>query len=126
MIEFVARGADMVEDRDLECFSVVFAEDPDGAEGTVLELHRGFSFDDDERERGWDTYNLVTDLGGGCVYGGVLSWTLRDGVLEIRLDARAQAALEVDDGFRIDLRHVEAAKLSAIEAGLRRVLAEVP
>lgn len=125
MNQFIVAAAAAEENR--WCFSVTLAEHPNGEEGPVLELQRGLSFDEQDRRLGQDTYCLSVNCGEATHYGGVVSWSLRERVLEIRLDDGAQEGLEVDEGFRLDLRALDEATLGAIEAGLHRIFdPEIP
>jgi len=115
MRRFRANAVAAVELPELETFAVVLAEEPDG--GERLELQKALVFDEQDPRLGMNTYCLSTDT--GTVYGGVVSWTLTGNSLELRLDARAAAALGVDGGFQVDLPPEH---LRMLHEGLERVL----
>jgi hypothetical protein len=61
MRRFRANAVAAVELPELETFAVVLAEEPDG--GERLELQKAFSFDEQDRRLGMDTYCLSTETG---------------------------------------------------------------
>jgi hypothetical protein len=97
---------------------VVFADTPDGDENT-LEIQRGTDEPDEQDvERGQDTYCLVVNA-GATVYGGVRAWTLGANDLRLELEPWAAAELGVDDELVFDLTRVDA---SGLRDTLERVL----
>lgn len=108
---------------DVDTFVVVFAEHPDGG-GERLELQRSFTFDDQDRALGQDTYCVV--VGSGAThYGGVRWWRLGRGALDLELTPEAAKTLGVHAELRVELA-LSAEDHEELRAGLRRVLAEAP
>ena len=116
MRRFRASAVAAVELPEHETFAVVLAEHPDG-DGGRLEFQKAFSFDEQDRRLGMDTYCLCTEA--GTAYGGVTTWTLTLDALEVRLDERTAEALGVEDGFVVDFPRVY---LQTLREGLERVL----
>ena len=114
---FKAKALTAVELPDINTFVVVLAEETDGS-GMRLEIQKSLSFDEQDRRCGLDTYCLSTEE-GTTYYGGVTSWTLTKGSLEIWLDAEAAEALGVEGGFVV---HFAPESLPALKEGLGRVL----
>jgi hypothetical protein len=102
---------------DLNVFTVVLAEQPDGG-GQRLEVQLALSFDEQDASQGMDTYCLSTEE-GRTFYGGVLGWSVDDSRLELRLTAEAAGALGVENGFLVDIPQ---GKLELLREGLKRVL----
>jgi hypothetical protein len=119
MLVFKAAAVAATELADLNAFVVVFAENADGS-GERLEVSRALVEDEQSRALGLDTYCLSTEAGATC-YGGVASWSLSAGTLEILLDATAAETLGVEGGLRIELNVGREAQ-EAAKAGLTRVL----
>ena len=116
MRRFRANAVAAVEIPEHATFTVILAEDPDG-DGERLEFQKAFSFDEQDRRLGMDTYCLCTVE--GTAYGGVTSWTLTPDSLEVRLDARTAEVLGVEGGFRVGF---PPAYLQTLREGLERVL----
>jgi hypothetical protein len=116
MRRLTARVVAAVEPPDLETFTVVMAESPDG-EGERLEFHKADSFDEQDRMLGMDTYCLCTE--SGTTYGGVVSWTLSHDSLEVRLDQKAASDLGIEGGFLVNF---PPEYLRTLRDGLERVL----
>ena len=57
-----------------------------------IEFQRALTYDDQDRELGMDTYCLVRG-GSAAYYGGLISWKLRYGILQLQLDADASATV---------------------------------
>ncbi|HEU4556822.1 MAG TPA: Imm10 family immunity protein [Longimicrobium sp.] len=115
MKRFNATAVAVEELPELNTFTVVLAEAREG--GERLELHKAISFDEQDRALRIDTYCLCTET--GTVYGGVTSWTVAPGTLEVRLDARAAEMLDVEGGFRVTF---PPESMQDLASGLRRVL----
>jgi hypothetical protein len=116
MRRFSAHAVAAVELPEYETFTVVLAENADG-DGERLELHKAFSFDEQDRLLGMDTYCLRTEA--GTTYGGVTSWTLTQDALEVRLDEKTAALLGVEGGFLVSFPREY---LQTLREGLGRVL----
>lgn len=116
MRHFDAKAVAAVELADVNTFAVVLAEADDGS-GQRLELQRALVVNDEDRERGWGTYCLVTD-DGATVYGGLSSWKLDGDTLRIVLEHQAAAALGTD-GFVIRYPREQH---DVLHEGLARVL----
>lgn len=101
MLKFKAVAISASELPDLNCFSIVLAEERDGS-GRRLEIQRALEFDAQDRDLGQDTYCVCTDE-GAVHYGGISSWSLVDRELKIVLDPSAAETLGVEDGFWIEL-----------------------
>lgn len=119
MLTFKASAVSAVALPETGTFVVALAEEPDGR-GRRLEIQRGRSFDEQDRQLGMDTYSLSNER-GATVYGGVASWELTAGTLVIILEEKAATVLEVGGGFVI---HVDANEEmeSALRLGMKRVL----
>jgi hypothetical protein len=113
---FKANAVAAVELPEHEAFSVLLSEYPDG-DGERLEFHRAFSFDEQDRVLGMDTYCLCTEA--GTAYGGVTSWTLTRDSLEVRLDETTAGLLGVEGGFLVNFPQEH---LQTLREGLERVL----
>jgi hypothetical protein len=116
MRRFRANAVAAMEIPEHATFTVVLAEGPDG-DGERLEFQKAFSFDEQDRRLGMDTYCVCT--GKGTAYGGVTSWTLTRDSLEVRLDAGTAEMLGVEGGFTVEL---PPACLQTLRGGLERVL----
>lgn len=86
--------------------------------GLRLEMQRSLSSDEQDRRLGLDTYCLCTE-DGATHYGGVTSWSLTPGSLEIRIDAEAEEAFAVGGGFVVDF---SPENTGVLQVGLKRVL----
>lgn len=117
MRKFKAKAVAAVELPDLNTFVVVLAEEPDES-GARLEIQKSLSLDEQDRKLGLDTYCLCTE-DGATYYGGITSWVLTQGSLEVQLDAEAAETLGVEGGFVVDF---EPESLPALKEGLERVL----
>jgi hypothetical protein len=117
MRRFRAKVVAAAELPDLNTFAVVLAEDGDGS-GLRLEIQKALSFDEQDRRLGLDTYCLCTEA-GATYYGGVTSWTLTEGSLELRLDEKAAEVLGVEGGFVVNFAPE---RLPAIKEGVERIL----
>jgi hypothetical protein len=94
-LTFRARSVASVEMLDANAFCVVLAEDEDGdGDGSVLELQRALSFDEQDRKLGMDTYCICLD--GGTHYGGVVTWSVTAHRLELHFDEEAADHFAVD------------------------------
>ena len=113
MYEFSAQAWTATEVDDLGVFLVVLAENRDGS-GRRVEIQRANAFDEQDKSLGHDTYCVVMDT-GACCYGGVASWRVEDGRVEMLLDRVAADELGVTDGVRV---------LIAASEEEQRVLAE--
>lgn len=118
-----ARVVAVEEMTDLNTLAVVFAEREDGSGGR-LELQRALSFDEQDRAEGMDTYCLSMSS-GATHYGGVLSWSLTPGTLELTLSREAAVDLGLDELVQVAVQMAPELALK-VRDGLRRVLAEVP
>lgn len=83
-----------------------------------IEFQRALRYDDQDRELGMDTYCLVRG-GSAAYYGGLISWRLRYGILQLQLDADASATLEMQTAEQIDVGPIGAA---LIEQHLPRIV----
>ncbi len=117
--ELVAKSASALELPELKVFAIVLAEEEDGG-GKRLELQRSLSSDEQDQKLEQDTYCLSTHQ-GAVHYGGVESWELRPGSLELRLDAAAAEALGT--ARRLVVRF-DPNQRTALGEALPRVLAE--
>lgn len=97
-------------------YIVALAEHPDGGGPHVM--FQSGPADEQDVALGMDTYCICTD-NGACHYGGVASWHIAPGQLEIVLDEEAKQVLDCD-GFRI---RIPADDEANIRAGLVRILA---
>jgi hypothetical protein len=120
MFAFVAKGVAATVINDAEC--VVLAEDPDGADGPRLEIMRGLNFDEQERRLGLDTYSLSTQT-GATIHGGVVSYSLDDSILTMRLEPRARDTLGVPSEFSIRLE-ADAVTIARVRAALVSILGD--
>jgi hypothetical protein len=93
--------------------------------GDHVEFQRAEHFDEQDARLGWNTYCIITGGGDNTHYGGVLTWGISAHTLVIRLDEQASANLEVDGGFRLDLRELDDASVTRLESGLGRILVGV-
>ena len=116
-----ARAVAVEEMPDLNAFAVVFAEREDGGGGR-LEIQRALSFDEQDRAEGMDTYCLCISS-GATHYGGVLSWKLTPGVLELTLSPEAAAELGLDELVQVAVQMAELER--NVRNGLRRALPDV-
>lgn len=121
MYEFTATAVAAADLPDIGVFSVVLAEHRDGS-GRRLEIQRSASFNTQDRRLGQDNYCISIDTGASC-YGGVSSWGLVEGALEIQLDAKAAATLGVSGRLAVRLDVGEEERRS-LKEGLLRVLNE--
>jgi hypothetical protein len=117
---FRAKGVASSELPEVNARAVVFAEDPDGGEGSRLEISRALTFTEQDRELGQDTYSLATQT-GATVYGGVRWYTLEGTTLTVRLERRAQRALGVPQQVSIQL-DVDPDTVARVGAGLASIL----
>jgi len=109
---------------DVGVYTIGVAENPDGT-GEHVEFHRTLEPKEDDDWEG-APYSLVTHAWNACKSGAVASWGLRNRVLEIQLTSEAESALEVEDGFRLDLHELDDRSVEMLEKGLARVLVDVP
>lgn len=116
---FTATAAFADEIPSLGTLSIVVTEHAD-RDGARLELHQALSFDEQDRERGLDTY-CVVNASGGSHYGGVQSWSVRDGRLELELTSEAAQVLETDVTTIVDLA-IDDLATARLTAALRRLL----
>lgn len=79
-----------LEDRDLNYAMLAF-EDEDS--GDFFAVQRSFTFDDQDRELGMDTYCLVR--GDATHYGGLESFEVADTQVRLQLDSAAADVLEL-------------------------------
>lgn len=117
MRHFTAQRVAVKELSDLNCFIVILEEKADES-GARLELQRAIVFDAEDRRLGQDTYCICTE-DGATFYGGIQSWTLNAGTLEVRLTADAAEALGVEAGFVLTF---PAAQEHELKEGLERIL----
>lgn len=117
MRSFTAAKISATEVPELNAFVIVLAEHEDG-EGMHLEIQQALSHDAQDKKLGMDTYCISTEE-GATHYGGVESWMLTGGVLNVRLDERARHALGTD-GFIVDVNGDDEAQ-QALRDGMRRV-----
>jgi hypothetical protein len=119
----ITAGAVAVEEMsDINTFVVVFAQNGDGSDR--LEIQRALSFDEQDRQSGMDTYCLCL-ASGATHYGGVESWRLDEGGLELRLAGDAAEELGVEGVVRVDIQMAPAVR-EKVAAGLARALGDVP
>jgi hypothetical protein len=78
--------------------------------GDTLEIQRSLSFDEQDTAAGMDTYCLVLSA-GATHYGGVESWTVRDGLLKLSLSETASAVLQLPADVEFSVRAVDEAPL---------------
>jgi Immunity protein 10 len=118
MTEFTVRIVGESEDEEGN-YTIAAADspEPDGKGQSIL-FQRAVSFDEQDVKLGQDTYCIVTDPGQWAHYGGALSWGLRDRMLVIRV--------EVGGGYRLDLHELDDDSVKRLDAGLTRVLVDVP
>jgi hypothetical protein len=119
VIEFDAYAAAFLRDEDLEAEVLVIAEHEDGS-GHRVELQRAFVFTAEDRRLGMDTYCIVDET-GATHYGGVDSWSLEDGLLEIRLSPETAQDLGIDGGYCIRLVGAQST-VDVVKEGLPAVL----
>ncbi|MCA9644628.1 MAG: hypothetical protein KC492_28250 [Myxococcales bacterium] len=119
MKELTIRVVGVDEGSPTECFVLGLAEHEDPEEGEHLMLQGELKHADEGQ-----LYCLCTP--SGTTYAPVLSWSLTDRVLELRLSDRAAAELGVDGGFRLDLRELSDGDVEMLEKSVARVLARVP
>lgn len=100
MERFMAKAIAGEEIEELNTFSVVLAENPNGS-GIRVEIHRAITFDYSDRNTGMDTYCLCTEW-GATHYGGVSCWEMDNNSLRIYLNAETCRVLNVENGFEID------------------------
>lgn len=119
MKEFVVRlvGADESPGK---VFAIGLAEtaEPDGWDSCE---HLHLQAPDEEED---NQPCLVTNE--GTTYAPVLSWSLADRVLVLRLSEEAAAELGVEGGFRLDLRELDPDSVEVLEKGVARALVGVP
>ena len=115
MSSFVAR-AGTAETFD-DTFVVVLAETPHG--DARIEIQRGLAFDSQDKALGMDTYCLCTEV--GTHYGGVESWRVNEGRLQMKLDDAAAKALRLDGLVSITLE-MPAQTIDLITASIERAL----
>ena len=114
MIEFTASRVAFEEVDGV--FIVALAEHGDG-DGAHVMFQSGPT-DEQDVALGMDTYCICTD-NGACHYGGIASWRIAGGELEIELDEQAKRVLGCD-GFRV---RIPADDEGAVRDGLERILA---
>ena len=107
---------DIAEDNTLV---VGLSEDQEGRGQTLL-FQVAYSFDEQDRALGMDTY-AVSNEAGETVYGGVTSCILEGNILTVRFDPEAAATLEMDEECRYRLL-VDRQSIIRLAEGLRRVL----
>jgi hypothetical protein len=115
---FIAGAVGIEERPDVNSVVVVLAEHADGS-GARLELQRALSFDEQDRKLGMDTYCLCV-TSGATHYGGVTSWSLRQGRLELALTDDAAATLGTSPSIVVSL-HVDVS-LDPLRVALDRIL----
>lgn len=94
-----------------------FAEHADGS-GPALFFQRSHRFDAQDIELGQNTYCLVTDA-HTTTYGGIESWKLTAGQLDITLSHHAAHELGVDEDLVIEFAP---AHIRMVKAALARIL----
>jgi Immunity protein 10 len=97
---------------------IVFADTADHP-SALLELQRSFeAFDQQDVELGMDTYCVITSS-GATHYGGIISCTMSDTLLQLMLSEEASATLGVT-GYAIRLAFSSSEKAS-LRSGLIRL-----
>ena len=114
---FKADAVAAQEMEDLNSFTLIVAENEDGS-GSRLEIQKALAFDEQDRELGQDTYCVVTDT-GATHYGGIESWVLEGGVLEIKLPTEVAGLLGLDGGLRIE---IDPAHHRLVQASMTRLV----
>ena len=100
-----------------DTFVVMLAESPHG--DVRIEIQRGLAFDAQDKALGMDTYCLCTEA--GTHYGGVESWRVDEGSLQMILDEAAAKALRLDCLVSITLQMPDQT-IDLIAAGIERAL----
>jgi hypothetical protein len=79
-------------------------------------------------ERGPDDEDdhFIVDEGGGSEPDAVAAWGFKDRTFVLRLTDEAKEGFDVGDGWRFDLRELDASKVTELEGWVARVLANVP
>jgi Immunity protein 10 len=100
---FTATAASIERLEDLNTFVVVLAEHIEGL-GRRLEFQISIRTEDGDAEDGMDMYCMCTES-GATHYGGVISWCVQSGSLNIVLDQAAsrQLGLKVDTSVKLAL-----------------------
>jgi hypothetical protein len=93
---------------ELDCRMVLFASD-DGTPVGTLEVQAAYSYDEQDRLLGTDTYCLVVD-GVASVYGGLARWTVGEDHVTFHLTPAAAGVLAVPRTLRIPLPAGEPAR----------------
>jgi hypothetical protein len=119
MIAFRARTVAATQLPDLNSHVVVLAEHPDGG-GARLEISCALTRSEQDRELGRATYSISTQT-GATVYGGVISYSLGNSTLAMRLDSRAQETLGAPGAFSIVLE-ADAATVDGVRSALVSIL----
>ena len=106
--------------RDEGLSGAALAENADST-GWNLIFQRAHETTEEDRQLGQDTYCLGNEA-GTTVYGGVVRWTIAGSQLDIELDDRTSAELEVPDKMTIALQ-CGPAEMEEFGASLREILA---
>lgn len=116
MKKFEAKAVSVMEDRELNTFFVILAEESDG-DGSRLEIQKALSFDEQDKDNGMDTYCICTETGEAC-YGGIAFWDLSENRLEIKLESDAAEILG-EEGYLVRFK---SAYKKILQNGLLRIL----